>query len=404
MSPAPRPGGPGGPGGPGPGDWAATESALRRAVDGLVADGVASGAQVAVRTGDGRRFGLAAGRTHDGGPLTTGVRFPLVSHSKTITTALILGLLLEEGIDLDTPVAHFLPAFGVNGKDRVTLRHLMTHTGGLVEQRSSLEQVGIPFDERFQHVCRMSLYPDWNADADASYSLRASFETLGYLVEFLAGESYGDYFDGTIGRQAGTIGFLTDFRGSPREDAVAAAPWTVFTQMPRPEVEASGVPSSGFGADSLGGLVMSGSPAAGAVGCARDVCTLWSHIGRAAAGEDGLAVKPRVGRAMAHSRRGRRYDRVLGFECDYGYGVMTDLVDYREWGFPPELTERAFGHIGLTHVLAGFSPEWDASFAVILNGRSVKSVEFGGLRSLFSALTTFFVDPAAIHDGQAAWV
>jgi CubicO group peptidase (beta-lactamase class C family) len=386
------------------GGWERAEPALRRATEGIVADGVASGAQVALRTGDGRRYSFALGQTHEGAELTAKIRFPLVSHSKTITTILLLELLREDGIDLDTTIAHFIPAFGANGKEQVTIRHLLTHTGGIVEQRASLEQVGIPFDERFRHLCRMGLYPDWNPDVDASYSLRASFETLGYLVEFLGGVSYGDHFDDTLGGHLGTIGFLADFRAQPRAAAVEAAPWTVFTQMVRPEVEASDVPSRGFSEEALGGLVRSGSPSAGAVGCAEDVCTLWWNLGRAAAGEEGLGVSPPVARAMVHSRRGRRYDRVLGFDCDYGHGVMTDFADYRAWGFPTELTERTFGHIGLTHVFAGFSPEWDASFAMVLNGRTVKSVEFTGLRSLFSALTTFFVDAGTAQAGFAAAV
>ena len=34
-------------------------------------------------------------------------------------------------IDLDKPVANYWPAFGANGKSRVTIRQLMTHTSGL---------------------------------------------------------------------------------------------------------------------------------------------------------------------------------------------------------------------------------------------------------------------------------
>lgn len=371
--------------------WERTERALRGAVGHVIDRGAATGAQIALHTGDGRRYGLAMGQDRDGAELTPAVRFPLVSHSKTITSILLMELLEDEGIGIDTPVAEIVPGFAAGGKEGVTIRHLLTHTGGIAEGREILEQVGIPFVERLQHLSRLSLYPGWNPETDAAYSLRVAFETLGYLVEYLGGRSFADQFDDTLGKHVGTAGFLVDFRGEPRADAVAAAPWSVFTQMPAPEAEAD-VPSRGFSEEALTGLVLSGSPAAGAVGSAEDVCELWWSLGRAAAGQEGVGVRPSVARAMTTTRRGRRHDRVLGFECDYGLGVMTDLDAYREWGFPADLTERTFGHIGLTHVFAGFAPEWDAAFAVVLNGRTVKSVEFAGLRTLFTALTTFFAE------------
>jgi CubicO group peptidase (beta-lactamase class C family) len=372
--------------------WERTERALHGAVERIIDQGLGTGAQVALRTGDGRRYGLALGRTRDGADLTPAIRFPLVSHTKTITATLLLELLEDEGMGVDTPVAEIVPGFAAGGKEGVTIRHLLTHTGGITEGRETLQQVGIPFVERFQHICRLSMYPDWNPETDAAYSLRVAFETLGYLVEYLGGRSFADQFDDTLGRHVGTAGFLVDFRGEPRADAVAAAPWSVFTQMPTTEAEAD-VPSRGFSEEALTALVLSGSPAAGAVGSAEDVCALWWNLGRAAAGDEGLGVRPSVARTMTTTRRGRRHDRVLGFECDYGLGVMIDLDAYRDWGFPADLTERTFGHIGLTHVFAGFAPEWDAAFAVVLNGRTVKSAEFSGLRTLFTALTTFFAEP-----------
>ncbi|NIR36866.1 MAG: serine hydrolase, partial [Actinobacteria bacterium] len=33
-------------------------------------------------------------------------------------------------LDVDQPVASVIPEFGANGKDGVTYRHVLTHTGG----------------------------------------------------------------------------------------------------------------------------------------------------------------------------------------------------------------------------------------------------------------------------------
>jgi CubicO group peptidase (beta-lactamase class C family) len=58
--------------------------------------------------------------------------FDLASLTKPIATATAVMILAAEGrLDLDDPVAKVLPAFAERGKDRVTIRHLLTHTSGL---------------------------------------------------------------------------------------------------------------------------------------------------------------------------------------------------------------------------------------------------------------------------------
>jgi CubicO group peptidase (beta-lactamase class C family) len=58
--------------------------------------------------------------------------YDLASLTKPIATATSILLLAADGrIDLDDPVAKVLPAFGERGKERITVRHLLTHTSGL---------------------------------------------------------------------------------------------------------------------------------------------------------------------------------------------------------------------------------------------------------------------------------
>ncbi|MDK1022358.1 MAG: serine hydrolase domain-containing protein, partial [Candidatus Hydrogenedentes bacterium] len=45
--------------------------------------------------------------------------------------AVAIGQLWEQGqVDLDAPIAETIPEFGAHGKDSVTMRHILTHTGG----------------------------------------------------------------------------------------------------------------------------------------------------------------------------------------------------------------------------------------------------------------------------------
>ena len=64
--------------------------------------------------------------------MTPDTLFDLASLTKVIATAPSILLLIERGqIKLDGPVTDYIPEFGIHGKERVTLRHLLTHTSGL---------------------------------------------------------------------------------------------------------------------------------------------------------------------------------------------------------------------------------------------------------------------------------
>jgi uncharacterized protein YbbC (DUF1343 family)/CubicO group peptidase (beta-lactamase class C family) len=64
--------------------------------------------------------------------MTVNTIFDLASLTKVYATAPSIMLLLQEGkIRLDEPVAHYLPEFGANGKDQITVRMLLTHFSGL---------------------------------------------------------------------------------------------------------------------------------------------------------------------------------------------------------------------------------------------------------------------------------
>ena len=57
--------------------------------------------------------------------------FDLASLTKLFTATAAMVLVDEGKLDLDAPAARYLPEFGANGKDHVTVRQLLTHTAGL---------------------------------------------------------------------------------------------------------------------------------------------------------------------------------------------------------------------------------------------------------------------------------
>jgi CubicO group peptidase (beta-lactamase class C family) len=69
-------------------------------------------------------------------PVDTSTVYDLASLTKVLGLTTICMLLVHEGrLDLDAPVQRYVPAFAGPGKERVTIRHLLTHSSGLPDWR-----------------------------------------------------------------------------------------------------------------------------------------------------------------------------------------------------------------------------------------------------------------------------
>jgi uncharacterized protein YbbC (DUF1343 family)/CubicO group peptidase (beta-lactamase class C family) len=108
-------------------------------LDTVIADAIADrrlpGAVVVVGRGDAIAWRKAYGhRALEPArePMTPDTIFDLASLTKVVATTPAVMMLVEEGrIRLTDPVASFIPEFGKYGKERITIRDLLTHTSGL---------------------------------------------------------------------------------------------------------------------------------------------------------------------------------------------------------------------------------------------------------------------------------
>ena len=65
-------------------------------------------------------------------PMTEDTVFDVASLTKVIATTPVVMVLVEQRLlELDQPVARYWPEFGGEGKEQITLRHLLTPTSGL---------------------------------------------------------------------------------------------------------------------------------------------------------------------------------------------------------------------------------------------------------------------------------
>jgi len=108
-------------------------------IDAVVTDAIAAhqlpGAVVVVGRGETILFRKAYGNRSVAPatePMTLDTIFDLASMTKIVATAPAVMLLVEEGrIRLADPVVTYIPEFAKNGKDRITVRDLLTHMSGL---------------------------------------------------------------------------------------------------------------------------------------------------------------------------------------------------------------------------------------------------------------------------------
>ena len=162
------------------------------------------GVQVAVRLDGGLVVSAAAGAATLAGagvgerPLGTGHLFRVASHSKTFTAVAVLYLVESGALRLDDTVAHWLPelADAENGIGRRTLRHLLSHGGGVVRDGADGDHWTLvrrfPDRARLLAVAAEPSAVVFGADRDFKYS-NIGFGLLGLVVEAASGVSYAEF-------------------------------------------------------------------------------------------------------------------------------------------------------------------------------------------------------------------
>jgi CubicO group peptidase (beta-lactamase class C family) len=112
--------------------------------------------------------------------------YDLASLTKVVATTTAAMILFDQGkLELDAPVMRYLPGFSGGEKDRVTVRHLLTHRSGLPAGRELWRLASSPSGARWAVVATplvcapgsCFIYSDLGADV------------LGWVVEAIAGET-----------------------------------------------------------------------------------------------------------------------------------------------------------------------------------------------------------------------
>jgi uncharacterized protein YbbC (DUF1343 family)/CubicO group peptidase (beta-lactamase class C family) len=123
-------------------------------------------------------------------PMTEDTIFDVASLTKVVATTTSVMQLVEQGrIRLNDTVAQFIPEFARHGKERVTIRHLLTHTSGL---RPDLD-LAVEFEGADEAIRRAADETPTAAPGERFIYSDINFFLLGDIVRRVAGERLDRY-------------------------------------------------------------------------------------------------------------------------------------------------------------------------------------------------------------------
>jgi CubicO group peptidase (beta-lactamase class C family) len=129
----------------------------------------------------------ASGRMVDGETL-----FCIFSMSKGVTATAIHQLVERGKIGYDTPIAAAWPEFGANGKERITMRHVLAHTAG-VPQMPEQTTPELMCDWEYQCRALAEAQPLWEPGTATGYHALTMGWILGEALRRVDGRSIAAY-------------------------------------------------------------------------------------------------------------------------------------------------------------------------------------------------------------------
>jgi CubicO group peptidase (beta-lactamase class C family) len=118
-------------------------------------------------------------------PMRDDTLFDLASVSKLFTSIAAVQLIEEGKVQLEAPVATYLPEFAANGKEAVTVRQLLTHTSGFVAWLPLWSQ----YPDKASRIQAVMDQPLDNPPGTHYLYSDLNLITLGVLVERVTGKS-----------------------------------------------------------------------------------------------------------------------------------------------------------------------------------------------------------------------
>ena len=288
------------------------------------------------------------------GDATPATRYVLQSCGRTVVAAVAWKLIADGLLDVGMPVAHYIEGFASNGKDRVTVEQVLTHTAGF-------PKAPLAFPDFLTRENRNAAFEKWRLTYEPGTRLEFHLTSAAWVVEELcfrlSGRSLRDYVRDEFAVPLG----LHSLEIGPAEDARDIAPF-VTTDGPSDEVNPWG-PWYLAPRDVLAG----GEPSHSSVATAADLAMFYQAlIGPDLIPREVLdeALRVRITLPIEGERGGTRSipGNVALFVVVAGDDGLQRAM------LPTTGTPTLFGHGGAPCQIAFADPGTGVSFALLTNG------------------------------------
>lgn len=299
-----------------------------------IQSGLQPGAQLYVSRSGEVLIDEAFGEAREGGVMQRESLMLWFSAGKPITAAAI-GQLVERGrLDWETRVAEVIPEFAIQGKEAVTIRHLLTHTAGL--RHAEALDPALEWDERVARICALPLEPDWIPGRRAGYHISGTWHLLGEIVQRISGQSLDSFVREKIFHPLGA-----------RSSALALSGEEVSVQEKRIAFvsdTSAAAPQLKHEWNSMDGLTRC-IPGGSARGPVRELARFYEALRRG--GES--ILRSETVQALTSCRRAGMFDETFQFRMDCGLGFILnsnrDSVQM-PYGYGRHASRDTFGHSG----------------------------------------------------------
>lgn len=317
----------------------------------------------------------AFGEARPGEPMRREHLMLWMSSSKPVAAVAICQLWERARLELDDPVARHIPEFAQGGKERVTVRHLLTHTGGV--RMLDTGWPGAGWEGTVARVCAQRLEPRWEPGRKAGYHLASSWFILGELVRRLDGRRFEAYVreeifaplaaaDCWIGMPAERFRVYGS-RIAPMYDVADGA----AAAGAAPALPPGAASWSANGATAETRLVV---PSPGGNGCGpiRELARLYLMLAAGGVYDGRRLLRRETVEALAARHRVGMVDATFRARLDWGLGVIVNSAHYGEtempYGYGPFAGPRTYGHSGAKSSTAFADPEAGLVVALAVNG------------------------------------
>lgn len=294
----------------------------------------------------------------------------LFSCTKTFAAVTALQLVGEGKLELDAPVARYWPEFGAAGKDKITLRHLLSHQAGLPALREMLPAEAL-YDWHAMTTALAAEQPWWPLGEGHGYAPITYGWLVGEVLRRVEGRGPGesivartakplglDFHVGLADEEFDRVAIISRGKGNFGDASAQRLLKTMMSEPAAMSTRAFTNPPSIMTSTNKPEWRRMQQPAANGHGNARSLAGFYSGL------LDGQLLESEL---LAELTREHAVgeDKTLLTRTRFGLGCMLDQPEVANatYGMGP----RAFGHPGAGGSIGFADPDRDVAFGFVTN-------------------------------------